>query len=282
LKERKYEVITQLTGRKFHASDIAKTAMANGADLIVSVGGDGTFSEIVNGMLSCGQKFHDLPEVIMLPIGTGTDLSKTVKFAKDSVGVVDTIENGITRAIDVGKIVFKAGGKTWMRCFVNVFDIGLGGSVVRIANRIPKYLGGFLTFLLSSFVALLTFRQKKMQLWIDREFIGTTMITIVGALNGQFFGGGMHAAPMASIDDGILEFIYVTNTNIFKFLIYVLSKVYEGDHLKYHNVYHYRGTRLRVKCKGICLMDVDGEEERAEEVIVSVKPKAIKLRLPHQ
>lgn len=68
-------------------------------------------------------------------------------------------------------------------------------------------------------------------------------MTIIGALNGQYFGGGMHAAPMASVVDGILEFVYVKDTNIFKLVSNVLAKVYKGRHLKYHHVYHYQGKK---------------------------------------
>lgn len=273
-------VNADVTKSRWHAYHLAREAAKSGAQLIVSVGGEGTFNEIINGILSCTTQTKLLPEVAMMPIGTGMDLARILKIPKDYKRAFDVVRTGRTTLMDVGKVVFRTGKRAWHRYFANAFDVGLGGMVVRISNNTPKNLGGFLTFLLSSLVSLVIFKRLQLKIWIDKKHTDNGLMTILGALNGQYFGGGMHAAPMASPDDGVLEFIYVKDTNIFKFIVHVLAKVYTGTHLKYKNVYHCRGTELRVECNKICLMDVDGEEERAREVTVSVVPKAIKLRVP--
>lgn len=280
LKAQGIEVNAQLTRRRWHAYYIAQDAVKRGAQLIVSVGGEGTFNEIVNGILSCTTETRNLPELAIMPIGTGTDLVRILKIPNDYRKALDVINNGRTILMDIGKIVFRTGNKVWQRYFANAFDVGLGGNVARIANNMPKNLGGFLIFLLSSLAALISFKRNKLKVWIDKNYVDDGLMTIVGALNGQYFGGGMHVAPMASVDDGILEFMYVKDTNIFKFIAHVLAKVYTAEHMQYQNVYHYRGKELKIECDKVCLMDIDGEEERACEVVVSVVPKAIKIRIP--
>lgn len=280
LRKQGIAVSGDVTKCRWDAYHLAREAVKNGAQLIVSVGGEGTFNEIINGILSCTTQTKFLPELAMMPIGTGMDLARILKIPKDYKKAFDVIHTGRTKLIDVGKIVFRTGKKVWHRYFANAFDVGLGGMVVRISNNTPKNLGGFLTFLLSSFVSLIIFKRLQLKIWIDKKYTDAGLMTILGALNGQYFGGGMHAAPMASPDDGMLEFIYVKDTNIFKFIVHALTKVYAGTHLQYKNVYHYRGKELRVECHKICLMDVDGEEERAREVTISVVPKAIKIRVP--
>lgn len=280
LKELGIDVHAQLTKRRWHAYHIAKDAVKQGAQLIVSVGGEGTFNEIINGVLSSTTQTKILPEFAMMPVGTGMDLARILNIPKDYKMAFDVACNGRTKLIDIGKIVFRIEKKVWHRYFANAFDVGLGGMVVRISNNTPKNLGGFFTFLLSSLVSLIIFKRLPLTVWINGERVDKGLMTILGALNGQYFGGGMHAAPMASVDDGILDFLYVKNTNIFKFIAHVLAKVYTAGHLQYHNVYHYRGQELRVECNKICLMDVDGEEERAREVTISIVPKAIKIRVP--
>jgi diacylglycerol kinase family enzyme len=91
----------------------------------------------------------------------------------------------------------------------------------------------------------------------------------------------MHIAPMALTDDGIFEVLYVKDTNIFKFLFNVLAKVYKAEHLKYHNVYHHRAKKMKIKAEKICLLDVDGEVEKAKEFNVSIIPKALRIRVPN-
>ncbi len=275
-----FELAAQLTNRKLHACYLAKTAVKNGARCLVSIGGEGTFNEIVNGVLKATTCSEHMPDLVMIPMGTGIDFSRTLHLPKDYRESADLIRGGVTKLFDIGKIIFNTHGMGWERYFVNVFDVGLGGNVVRIANHIPKNLGGFLTFLLSSFVALISFKPIRLRVYIDNKFIDEGLMTIVGALNGQYFGGGMRAAPMASPDDGILEFIYVKDANIFKIISKVLAKVYEGKHLEYHNVYHCRGRELRIESNKIFLVDIDGEEGKAHNVTVSIIPKAIKIKVP--
>ena len=280
MKTKGFNVTAQLTRKRMHAYRLARDAVKNRAQCIVSVGGEGTFNEIVNGILNSAAESKCMPDLVMIPVGTGTDLSRTLHIPRDYEKAIDLINEGVTKLIDVGKTVFRSRNKVWKRYFVNVFDIGLGGNVVRIANNIPKNLGGFLTFLISSLIALLSFKPRKLPIWIDNKLIDEGSMTIIGVLNGQYFGGGMHAAPMASVVDGILEFIYVKDTNIFKLVSNVLAKVYKGRHLEYHHVYHYQGKELKVKSDEVFLADIDGEEEKAHEAVVTIVPKAIKIKMP--
>ena len=117
----------------------------------------------------------------------------------------------------------------------------------------------------------------KLNLIVNGKPTDSGLMTIVGMLNGQFFGGGMRAAPMAVVDDGILEFIYVKDATFFKVVTKVLAKVYEGEHLAYHKVHAARGKELIVEGQKVFLADVDGEVEKAQRMRVEVLPKAIRI-----
>jgi YegS/Rv2252/BmrU family lipid kinase len=272
-----FDVTWQLTERRWHAYYIVQEHIKRGAKFVISVGGEGVMNEILNGMFDAAEGSGSLPTMAMIPIGTGTDLSRTLHIPKDYRQAVDVIKGGREVRIDAGRILFRLGEKTWIRYFINASDAGLGGAVARITNSIPKILGGFLTFLLSSLAALLSFRRMKLKIWVDGKLVDQGLMTIVGALNGQFFGGGMHAAPMAIVDDGIMEFIYVKDTNFFKFLSRVLARVYQGEHLAYHKVHLHRGKELKVQGEKAFLVDVDGEVEKAQAISLEVLPKAIKF-----
>lgn len=277
LQKKGFDVTWRLTERRWHACGIAQEYARDGAKLLMSVGGEGVMNEILNGLFAYKQASGTMPTLAMIPMGTGTDLSRTLRISKDYREAVDLIEGGREISIDAGKIVFRSGGKTWARYFVNASDVGLGGAVARISNSVPKVLGGFLTFLLASIAGLLSFKRMKLKIWVDDEFVDSGLMTIVGALNGQYFGGGMHAAPMAMIDDGKMEFMYVKDTNSFKFLTRVLARVYEGKHLAYHNVYLRSGKRVKVQAEKVFLVDVDGEVERASSISLDVLPKAVRI-----
>ena len=277
----KFSVSADFTKRKMHAFELAKAAADRGHKCIVSVGGDGTFNEIVNGILHGVKNQARLPELAIIPVGTGADFIKSLNIPINLKEAVSIIRHGKSKLMDLGRAVFRKGKRKWHRYFTNVFDAGIGGNVVYIANRIPKNMGGFITFLFSSITALILFKRMNLKIWVDEKLVDDALVTIVGAANGQFFGGGMHIAPMAVVDDGILEILYVKNTNTFKFLAKVLARVYEAKHLQYKNVMHHQAKALRVTCDRVCLMETDGEEEKAEEVTVSILPKAIRIRVPH-
>jgi YegS/Rv2252/BmrU family lipid kinase len=280
LKHSGFDVTWQLTKHRWHAYYIAQEYVRRKAKTIVSVGGEGVMNEILNGMFAAVKNSVSLPTMAMIPIGTGTDLSRTLKIPKNYRKAVDVIKKGKKKLIDAGLILFRQGDRNWSRYFINASDAGLGGAVARITNSVPKTLGGFLTFLLSSLVGLLSFRRMKLKIWVDGKLVDQGLMTIVGALNGQFFGGGMHAAPMAVIDDGTMEFMYVKDTNFFKFLIRVLARVYQGEHLAYHKVHLHRGKELNVQGEKVFLVDVDGEVEKAQAISLKVLPKVLRFVVP--
>lgn len=274
LEAQGFVVTWRLTEGRWHAYHIAREYMEKGATLLISVGGEGVMNEILNGMLAARNK-GTLPPLAMIPVGTGTDLSRTLRISKEYHEAVDIIKNGRVMLIDIGRIAFSLGNRIWTRYFINASDAGLGGAVARLTNTIPKVLGGFLTFLLSSLAALLSFKRMKLEIRVDGKFVDRGLMTIVGALNGQYFGGGMHAAPMAVVDDGVMEFMYVKDTNFFKFLAKVLARVYQGEHLAYHKVHVNRGKEMVIKGHKAFLVDVDGEVEKAKKIRVEVLPRAI-------
>ncbi|MGB9720929.1 MAG: diacylglycerol/lipid kinase family protein [bacterium] len=213
------ESIIALTRHRFHAKELAINAVKENFDLIISVGGDGTINEVINGMMASKNSVDNLPALGIISAGTGADLRRSLNIPSEYEQAIETIFKGKLMPIDIGLVKFKNGNCTWQRYFANVFDVGLGGNVVRIANHIPKSLGGFLTFLLSSFAGLMTCKPIHLKVYIDDNLRDEGNITIIGATNGKFFGGGMKIAPMANINDGFFEILYVKDTNIFKSLI---------------------------------------------------------------
>jgi len=275
-----FEVTGRFTEHKYHAVELAREACSRNADIILSVGGDGTFNEIVNGVMSRNCPADRRPVLGIVSVGTGSDFARTLGLTGDYRAAVRAMIRGKPRFCDVGFVRFTIGGRTKTRYFANVFDVGLGGNVVRIANFVPKNLGGFLTFLLSSLAGLATFKPPRLRIDIDGEHADTGLITIVGCANGQYFGGGMNIAPMARLDDGRLEVLYVKDTNLFRFVRRVLMPVYKARHLGYERLFHRPCRRVLITGQRVFVCDVDGEEEKAEKVEVTLVDRAIRILSP--
>jgi diacylglycerol kinase (ATP) len=275
-----FDVQGYFTERRHHASDLARDAAQRNSDIILSVGGDGTLNEIVNGLMSLGRTADQIPALGIVSVGTGSDFARTLGLTGGDRSQVHYLTRPAVRYCDLGLVRFSIGSQEKLRYFVNVFDVGLGGSVVRIANFVPKNFGGFLTFLLSSLVGLATFKPPDLRIEIDGQHAASGSITIVGCANGRYFGGGMHIAPMARIDDGRFEILYVKDTNLFRFIHRVLIPVYEARHLGYERLYHRSARQIKVTSRRVFTCDVDGEEEKADKVEISIRDRAVRVLTP--
>jgi diacylglycerol kinase family enzyme len=90
----------------------------------------------------------------------------------------------------------------------------------------------------------------------------------------------MHIAPMARLDDGLLEILYVKDTNMFEFIRRVLMPVYEARHLDYERLFHRPARRVEITGQSVFVCDIDGEEEKAEKVVVTLIERAIRILSP--
>ena len=88
-----------------HATQLAKQAAKENFDLIVSVGGDGTCHEILNGLIEEDQLVHPKTRFAVVPIGTGSDLIKSLQTPKELLPALQIAAFGETRLLDVGKAI---------------------------------------------------------------------------------------------------------------------------------------------------------------------------------
>ena len=92
-------VFTESAG---HAVTLATEAARKGVNLIIACGGDGTVSEVANGILSSGKDV----ELGIMPSGTGGDFRRTLEIPAQSRAAARVLRTGQTRTIDVGRVSF--------------------------------------------------------------------------------------------------------------------------------------------------------------------------------
>ena len=109
------------------------------------LGGDGTFSEVVTGLLAAD--LGGYVELALLPLGTGGDLARTLGIPSDLSSAIAAIPGAPARTVDAGCIRFQEGDRERRRYFANVASIGISGMVTELVNRTSKKLGGRLSFL---------------------------------------------------------------------------------------------------------------------------------------
>jgi diacylglycerol kinase (ATP) len=202
-----YELVQTEAPR--HGTELAAQATLDGFSPIISAGGDGSISEVVNGIARASQQSGKPPPPFgVLPLGTANDLMVNLKLPLDLAQSVQVIAKGYTRPIDLGQVTaWDADGTvSQTRYFDNNSAIGLEPSVTLIQQEI-KWIRGILRYLFATLVAIIRNPQWTMHLqWSGGEYHGPS--TLVTAGNNPLTGGLFYMAPHADPFDGLLSIVY--------------------------------------------------------------------------
>ena len=250
--------------------DAANYAAEAGDRLVISVGGDGTAHEVVNGLLR--RPSGNPPKVGFLQRGTGADLRRTLPSPRRAEEVAAWLQTDRWRLIDAGRV----GTSTGRRYFINVADAGIGAEVVRRAAMGPAVMGGTINFLGGAVVSLLTHRNTLVQLRLDDGPVLHRRVRTVAIANGAYLGGGMWMAPKARPDDGLFD--VVTIGDISRTLgIRSLPMLYRGTHGKLAQVEFGRARRVEIDSEQPIGVEADGELVGSTPAVFEIVPRALQV-----
>ncbi len=268
------------TTRPGEATDLARLALEGGAEMVVSVGGDGTHNEVLNGFLDEDKPVGRDAVLGLVSRGTGCDFIKTVDLPKDYDEAARCLAGRATIPCDVGKMTFTThDGREAVRYFLNIGDFGFGGEVAVKVNSTTKALGGFFSFYMGSLRALFAYRNKPCRVSLDDGPEEEMNCFEIVAANGRYFGGGMLVAPEARIDDGLLEFVLMEDFRFWDTLL-LSRRIYRGELGSLGKVRYARGKKLRASSPEEVLIDLDGEQPGRLPLTFEILPRAVKIKVP--
>jgi diacylglycerol kinase (ATP) len=209
-----------------HATKIVRQAWAEGYRKFISVGGDGTSYEIVNGLFPQAPG-AEAPTLGFLPLGTGNSFLRDFSD-KGLHYAMESLMNGRSRRCDVLRLKHQGG----VLHYINILSIGFSADVATLRQR--RFRGwGELGYQTSIFICLARFRRRPFPLTVDGEpNIDHRPCLFLTFNNSKFTGGTMMIAPTADTSDGLIE--YVRWGPIGRMgLIRNLSGLYDGTHIQH-------------------------------------------------
>lgn len=260
---------------------LAREAVRSGGKLVVAVGGDGTASEVVDGLTVFGTPRDPDALFGFIPRGTGGDLRRTLGLPQDLDAAARALASRNALVCDLGRIEFVGTeGEQQVRHFVNVAGFGIGGVVAGEVNRGLKLGGGKLSFMIASAKALLRWSDQPVRWRADGGAWQEEAITSLSVCNGRFFGGGMQVAPDARIDDGLFDVVVWSRLGITDFVT-KRSMLYDGTHVKLPNTRVLRARVVEAEPAGEkpVLLDVDGEQPGRLPARITMLPGALRVRV---
>ncbi len=263
------------TGGPGDATSIVRRAIADGAERIVAVGGDGTVNECLNGF-TFADNTPASAQLAVFPLGTGGDFARSIGM-RDAAAerLAASIEE---RIIDVGRVTSSAGD----RYFLNVASFGASGLVVEKVNTTSKRFGAKTSFMLGTLKGLTQYKNQRVRLRIDDSFEEEILTNTVAVANGRYFGGGMKVAPDASLADGQLDVVVIGDIGV-GFFVRHSGKIYAGTHGTLPEVRMMRGAAVTVtplSSDSNIPVDCDGEQMGRAPVRFDVLPRRLKLVAP--
>ncbi len=251
--------VRDLSGRDAdEALDLARAALADGAEALVVLGGD--------GMVHLGvQAVADTPTPLgIIPVGTGNDVARYFDLPrKDPVTAADAVIRGTTRKVDLAK----SGSKY----FATVLCAGFDALVNERANTMtwPK---GQMRYNLATLSELRVFRPLHYTLDLDGTQVSVeAMMVSVG--NGPSFGGGLRIAEGALLDDGMLDVIVIKPMSRGS-LVRTYPKLFKGTHTTHPQYEHHLVRTVTVASPGITTY-ADGERFGELPLTVECAPGAL-------
>ncbi len=259
---------------------LARDAVASGGALVVAVGGDGTASEVIDGLTTPRPRDPD-PLFGFIPRGTGGDLRRTLGVPEDLDAAARLLAGRGEIVCDLGRIEFTGhDGTRQLRHFANVAGFGVAGVVSAEVNRGLKFGSGRLSFMIASAKALLRWSDQPVRWRVDGGPWSEDRITSFSVCNGRYFGGGMQVAPGARIDDGLFDVVIWSGLGLADFVT-KKRMLYDGSHVTLSNTRVLRARTVEAEAApgGRLLLDVDGEQPGTLPARFSILPGALRVRV---
>jgi diacylglycerol kinase (ATP) len=264
-------VRVEFTERPGQAVEIARQGAREGWRRVVAVGGDGTASEVANGLA------HTDTALGIVPTGTGCDFIRTAGIPADMERAIAELWSYAPQAYDMGVI--------GDRRFLNAAGYGFDAAVAEEANRLKERTraGGTWPFLVAVAHVLRRYRCPNVRIRMDDGPEEAAPALMATCANGRAYAGGMRISPRSDPRDGVLELVAVRALRPAQ-VVALLPSVFVGLHTRhpavsirsFHSLAVTADIEVPVHCDGEMLapLTVGGRLE------VRVDPAAVRVLAP--
>jgi len=260
-----YKVDLQKCLRFGDAEIEAKKAAESGEfDIIVAAGGDGTFNQVINGIMGT-----DIP-LGLIALGTSNVLIRSLGFPLNPIDAAKIILEGNVKKWDLGM----ANG----RYFAIMASCGFDALATEETNlKLKRFMGKY-AYILAAIQNIPTYKPYPMRVVLDGKETHYRPI-FVNISNATFYGGTYKLTPNAKMDDGLLD-VFLFDSPSFSRLIYFALRVILNLPLNLPEISIKRAKTVELWAPGRVPYQIDGDVFGTLPISVSIRPKAIPIISP--
>jgi YegS/Rv2252/BmrU family lipid kinase len=262
------------TLRPGHAGELAAAAAAEGYDLVVAAGGDGTVHEVANGLVRDDRATLPLG---ILPIGSGNDTAFGLGILEEPEAAIKRLFTGSLRPLDMARVTDDRGKS---ELFINNLGIGFDAIVVMRTETITRVSGFAMYFAAVLQTILFYYQTPYLEITFDDEHVNQRSLFLYGGL-GPRGGGGFLMTPDAQWDDGLIDSCLVNPVSRLT-MLNMLTKVMKGSHVTSRHVTMRQNRHITVKSNTPLPIQIDGEmfaypRDNVRQVDIVALPAAIQV-----
>ncbi len=270
------------TNGPMHAIDLVVEHAKMGYRKIISVGGDGTMNEIVNGIFK--QETVPTPQITlgMVSVGTGNDWGRTFNIPMDYGKAITVLKNERTMLQDAGTVSYfnnnsnNGDAKKINRYFINMAGLGFDALVAKKTNADKiRGRGNPMLYLANLISSLFSYKSCGTKVIVDGNEIRDKIFSISIGI-GQYNGGGMRQAPDAKPDDGLFDITLIKDISKLS-VIASVRRLYNGTIKKHKRVLGLLGKNVIIESEKPILLETDGESLGHSPFEFNIIPKSIRV-----
>jgi diacylglycerol kinase (ATP) len=247
-----------------HATELAVKACEENYEMLIIVGGDGTFNECVNGLM----KFKKKPKIGYIPAGTCCDIGMSLGLKKNVDRALDVILSGETVKMDVVKTNER------YSCYVTGTGAFIDISYVTDSNLKKKI--GYVAYIVKALEELFTIPKMRMTVYHDTGKIKGTYSLVLIINSKRVAGINMIYKP--SLDDGLVDVVMYRSIFPLNSLLYLISYVFPFWSTPLINRFQTKKLEIRTNSKSS--WNIDGEYAGEGNQIVEVYQQSIEIIVP--
>lgn len=259
------------TEHEKHSILLVQIAVKQGFKNIISVGGDGTLHNIINGIQRQNYVNSSDIQIGVIPIGTGNDWIKTYNIPVHIEKAISVIKRGVLRQQDLGKIEF-IDQKQESIYFNNLAGVGFDGFVV---SKVGKYKNlGALAYLIGTIAGLFSFKNFSSTITLNKTEIRTKSLMVLVGLC-KYSGGGMQLTKDPNPYDGLFDVSIAKDLSKFD-ILKNLSNLFNGKIVEHSKVENYKVSELSIiiDSKVKPFIQADGELIGTGSIRLKIVPRA--------
>lgn len=274
LKKKIKDLDIQISEYPGHIYELGKKAVNECYNQILTIGGDGTPFEVINGLYSKGKPKHNIC-LGMIPAGTGNS------FLRDFMDIsvekaIQNILNNNRKKVDLIEFKYFKNGKEQKQYYLNILGIGLIADILKLTNEKLKAFGP-MSYSLAVLLRLFKGMKNNMVLNVDNKSYELKNSALVIS-NSKYTGGKMKIAPMAKTDDGQVDAVVFCEVNR-RDIVNIFINVFKGKHIDHRKVKVFSGKKIYIESEPQQLLMADGELLGETPMRLRVHPQEIEIFL---